>query len=372
MSEDGLQLGRRQMLAAGFSAAALSVATSAVAQSTRRGSGAPARMPPIIDVHAHAILPSWYEWLARKNAPGPPRMEGIAVPQWSPELAIRVMDEHNIRCQILSNSIGTKGMTAAEAVPLARRMNEELAGFIARHPGRFGAFAVIPVQDVEASVREIAYALKTLHLDGVCLPTSHDGLYPGDPRFEPIWAELDRQRAVAFVHPHAAPYTAGLKVGVVPGMVEFMFDSTRAVISVVVSGTRRKYPNFKYIATHGGGTLPFIAERAAYVTEQSATYASMYTTKLSFDQVMEEFRSFHYDLAFATSAPALAAIKAFVPVSQLLMGFDFPFVTQATIAPAIDAVTAEGVFTNAELAAIATDNPLRLLPSLAARLSARR
>lgn len=355
---------RRLFLAAGAAA----LASPARAQSmSARGAGTASRMPPIIDVHAHAILPSWHDWLARKNAPAPPRMEGIEVPAWSEASALKVMDEHGIRAMILSNSIGTKGMTAQEAVPLARRMNDELAAMIAAHPARFGAFAVLPLQDVDATLKEIEFALDTLKLDGVHMLTSTDGLYPGDPRFEPVWAELDRRRATAFVHPHAAAYTADLKVGVVPGMVEFMFDSTRALVSLICSGTRRKYPNFRYIATHGGGTVPFLAERIAYVADQSGTYGSNYQARLSFDEVVADLKTIHYDLAFATSRPQLAALKAFVPVSQLLMGFDYPFVLDRTIAPAIEAATAPGMFTDAELRAIAVDNPLKLLPGYAAR-----
>lgn len=360
---DGGQIGRRTFLAAGLSTGAAAAIAPAVASSPATAASVPA-MPRIIDVHAHAILRSWYDWIVRKNAPNPPRMEGgVAVPEWSPRMAIDLMDANGIEAMILSNAIGTKDMTKQEAVPLARTMNEELAELIRTHPKRFGAFAVLPLQDPDASVRELVYALDTLGFDGVCIPTSVDGAYPGDPRFEPIFAELDRRRATAFVHPHAPAYTSQIDIPVIPGMIEFVFDSTRALTSLVCSGIRRRYRNFNYIATHGGGTLPFVADRIAYV----AGLGTGYRVPLTYDEVMEDLKSIHYDLAITTSRPALVSLREFVPVSQILFGFDFPFVSGRTVAPAIKHIATSGVFSEAELATIATDNALRLLPGYAAR-----
>ena len=87
------------------------------------------------------------------------------------------------------------------AVRIARECNEDAAKIIADHPHRFGAFALLPLPDVEASIRETAYALDTLKLEGICL-LSHTGTrHLGHHDDDELYAELDRRKAVVFVHP---------------------------------------------------------------------------------------------------------------------------------------------------------------------------
>ncbi|MTD54574.1 amidohydrolase family protein [Amycolatopsis pithecellobii] len=318
-----------------------------------------------IDVHAHSMLPSWYQMLAKKFGTPDPRIEGVAIPEWSPELAIEVMDRYGIQAMVLSNPIGTKDLSGDEAVSLARRMNDESAEILARYPTRFGAFAALPLQDIDATLAELDYALDTLGFDGVCLQTSFEGAYPGHPRFEPMFAELNRRQATAFVHPVSPVYSAQVDVPVITGMLEFVFDSTRAVVSLVCSGLRQKYPDFHYIATHGGGTLPYLADRISFVTEERGTG---YEKQLSYDEVVAGLRTIHFDLAMTTSREALVSLRELVPASQLLIGFDYPMVPEKYIRPAMDKLLSSGVFSEAELAAIANENSLRLMPSLAKRL----
>jgi 6-methylsalicylate decarboxylase len=319
----------------------------------------------IIDVHAHSMLPSWYGQLEKKFAPNAPQFEGCAIPEWSPETAIEVMDQHGIEAMVLSNPVGTKDMTREEAVPLARRMNEELAEILARYPKRFGAFGALPLQDKDATLVELEYALDTLGFDGVCLQTSFEGAYPGHPRFEQMFAELNRRRTTAFVHPVSPGYSRQIDIPVITGVLEFPFDSTRAAMSLVLSGMRQRYPDFNYISTHGGGTLPYLAHRIAFVTARRGTG---FETQLTYDEVMAGLKSLHYDLAIATSRAQLLALRDLVPPGHLLLGFDYPMVAKVAIEPAIKQLLASDVFSDAELSAIANENALQLMPRLAKRL----
>lgn len=319
----------------------------------------------IIDVHAHSMLTSWYGQLEKQFAPKVPQFEGCAIPEWKAETAIEVMDEHGIEAMVLSNPVGTKDMTREVAVPLARRMNEELAEILARHPKRFGAFGVLPLQDMEATLVELEYALDTLGFDGICLQTSFEGAYPGHPRFEQMFAELNRRRTTAFVHPASPVYSKQIDIPVITGVLEFPFDTTRAAVSLVLSGVRQRYPDFNYISTHGGGTLPFIAHRIAFVTARRGTG---FATQLTYDEVMAGLKSLHYDLAIATTRTQLFALRDFVPTSHILLGFDYPMVAKEGIKPAIAQLLASEVFNDAELAAIASQNAFRLMPRLAKRL----
>ena len=280
-------------------------------------------------------------------------------------MAIEVMDQHGIEAMVLSNPIGTKGMTCGEAGALARRMNEELAGILANHPKRFGAFGVLPLQDPDATLAELEYALDTLGFDGVCIQTSFDGDYPGHCRFEPMFAELNRRRSTVFVHPHGPAYVDQIDIPVISGMLEFVFESTRAAVSLVCSGMRQRYPHFNYIATHGGGTLPYIAHRISFIAGGRGTG---FATQLGYEEAMAGLRSLHYDLALATTRGSLVSLRELVPVPQLLMGFDYPMAPATSIVPAIDNLLRSGVFSDVEIASIARTNALRMMPRLAHRL----
>lgn len=326
-----------------------------------------ARFSNIIDVHAHSMSPAWIELLARQSAPNPPRFEGCDIPSWNAEMAIEVMDRHQIEAMVLSNPIGTKDLSRDDAIPLARRMNEELAEILARHPKRFGAFAALPLQDMDATLVELEYALDTLGFDGVCLQTSFDGDYPGDPRFEQMFAELHRRGSTAFVHPATPLHAEAIRLPIITGILEYPSDSTRAVVSFVLSGMRQRYPNVNYIATHGGGTLPFLAHRIAFVSSQRGTG---FEHQLSYDEVMSGFKQIHYDLAISTKRGQLQALLDLVPVDNLLAGFDYPMVAEVGIDPMIDSLVSSALFDDDELQAIARKNALKLLPRLAGRLQA--
>jgi 6-methylsalicylate decarboxylase len=147
------------------------------------------------------------------------------------------------------------------------------------------------------------------------------------------------------------------------GVVEYVFDSTRALASLVYSGMRRRYPRFRYIATHGGGTLPYVAERIAFM----ASVASRYDTRLNHEEVMHDLKGIHYDLALSTSKPTLVALREFLPIEQIVIGFDFPFAPPQSVGPAIASVLNSEIFRNDELGLIASRNALPLLPGFAER-----
>lgn len=324
------------------------------------------RLLPIIDVHAHPSLSARMELLRRKDPAGRAFDEGIIIPDWNPRMALDVMDQHGIAAMMMSVPPGTHREAAKRAPALARQMNDEMATIIAAHPRRFGAFAVLPLSSIDASLVELCYALDELHFDGVCLPTNVEGVYLGDRRFEPLFAELNRRRSVAFVHPVAPTYISTLSLTFSPALMEFMFDSARAVASMIFSGMRRDYPDFAYIATHAGGVTPFLAGR--FRTAQPVIVNQPLT--LTSDEVRQGLESFHFDLTASTASTALASLMELAPTCRLMMGFDHPIRPERLIAPAIAEVVASPYLCDADLTAIARDNALKLLPRLASRLSA--
>ena len=183
-------------------------------------------------------------------------------PAWSAGEHLRLMDEWGVSRSILSiSSPGVHFGDDDAARRLARQVNEAGAATRRAHPDRFGHFASLPLPHVQASLAELAYALDHLGSDGVTLETNTAGIYLGDPRYEPLYAELDRRQAVVFVHPTSPPCAEQIALGRPRPMLEFIFDSTRTVSDLVFGGVFNRHPGIRWVFTHGGGALPLLADR---------------------------------------------------------------------------------------------------------------
>ena len=141
------------------------------------------------------------------------------------------------------------------------------------------------------------------------------GLYLGDPLYDPIFAELDRRAATVFVHPTHPTPEVKLK-GLSSPAIEYTFDTTRAITNMLISGSRKRHPNIKFIFSHGGGTLPYLAGRIA------GNAALPFQGGLNAAESIAEMKGYYFDLATVTSAPQFAALDAFVNSTQLLIGSD--------------------------------------------------
>ena len=156
------------------------------------------------------------------------------------------------------------------AKELSRQTNEIMANLITKHPGRFGAFATLPLPDVDASLKELEYALDKLKLDGIILLSNYDGYYLGDLRFEKLFVELNRRKTVVFIHPDTPPGIEQSHLGLPESMMDVCFDTTRTVFSLIVNGTTKNYPDIRFILAHTGGTTPYIAARVSITAEMLA------------------------------------------------------------------------------------------------------
>ena len=254
----------------------------------------------LIDVHAHFLPDQYREALATAGIDQP---DGFPrVPMWKASEHVEVMDRLGIEACVLSvSSPGVQfgeGMSASDAVSLARHVNDVAAATITQHPGRFGAFASLPMADEGESLAEIERVFDGLGLDGVNLLTNVAGVYLGDASLEPIMAELNRRRAVVFIHPTSPACWECTSLGYPRPMIEFPFDTTRAVTNLLLSGTLARHPDIRWIVPHAGGTLPFLAPRIAGIS-----------VLLGADDpaaVVAQLRRLHYDLAGSASAPVVA------------------------------------------------------------------
>jgi predicted TIM-barrel fold metal-dependent hydrolase len=261
-------------------------------------------------------------------------------------------------------------------------VNDFNAQLIAHHGERFGVFATVPLPDVEGAIVEARRALGELGLDGVGLITQYLGRYLGDPAFEPLYRELDRQSAVVYVHPGPVPGAPPVAcAGSEPFedfVLEFVFDTTRTITSLVYAGVAQRYPNIRWIFSHGGGTIPFLAFRLA----ELHAYTPRFNQALP-EGPMPSLRRFYYETAQAFSVAQLHATRALAAVDRLLFGTDYPPCTNLYSdqnrslirLPPMElpsngdpAPTFDTVFTADERVQVERTNALNLFPRLAARL----
>jgi 6-methylsalicylate decarboxylase len=299
----------------------------------------------LIDVHAHFVPDLYREALVDHGHDQP---DGFPViPEWSADEHVAVMDRLGIATAMLS--ISSPGVAiGGDTGDLARAVNEEGRRAVVDHPGRFGQFASLPLPDVDATMAEIAYCCDTLDVDGFAVLTHVGGTYLGDPSLAPVFAELERRRVPVFIHPTSPPCWEHTSMGRPRPMVEFLFDTTRAVIDLVLSGTIARHPHLDVIVPHGGATLPMVADRVSIVSLMLEVPAGV--------DVLADLARLHYDLAGFPLPRQLDALLTMVSAEHLHYGSDFPFTPEFAVVGLHDQLS--GVD---DLLASLTANTARLL-----------
>ena len=320
-------------------------------------------MTGFMDVHAHFLTGSY---VARARAAGYDVPDGMPTwPDWSAAAHLELMDRTGIDTAVLSvSSPGTHFGDDQAARQLAREVNDAGAQIVRDHPGRFGLFASLPLPDTDGAVAEIGYAFDTLGADGVVLDTNAHGIYPGDQRLDPVFAELARRRATVLLHPTSPPCWQQTALGHPRPMIEFIFDTARAVTGLILAGTLDRYPELRIIVPHGGGALPLLADRIQLFVLASAPQAPALDP-------MASLRGLYYDLAGTPLPRQVPALLRLVGPGQLLYGSDFCFTPVAGIERQIAAVNAAPVpVEGATWQSPATASARGLLPRLTSRSTA--
>lgn len=289
-----------------------------------------------IDTHHHFYSPGWKE--TEKGFSG--RIGGFVFPgnrDWTPEKSLEDMAKGGVDKAILSlasipgNWFGGDPRRAAD---LAHECNEYGAKLTREHPGVFGLFAPLPMIDIEASLKEIAYALDVANADGIGLATVYGDKWPGDRAFDPIFAELNRRKAFVYFHPTTPACCGGilpeLRPAGGPSMLEVPFDTSRCVASLLLNGTFAKYRDIKWMFAHSGGSLPSIAGRIANFVSGGQLHANMEAVEdrlraIAPEGVMHEFARLYFDTANAAWPASMAALLKIVDPTQVMFGSDFPY-----------------------------------------------
>lgn len=343
---NGSVIGRRAVLKGSLAllaAGSMGPLRTRAAATERSASAKPFR----IDVHHHIAPPAYVEEMKSMLNP--------ATLGWSPQKSIEDMDKAGVATSI--TSITTPGIWLGDNQQgrrVARECNDYAAKMMSDYPYRFGMFAAIPLPDTDGSLHEIAYGLDVLKADGISIFTSYRDKWLGDSQFDPVMEELNRRKALVYVHPDAPVCCRNLLRDLFNNsVIEYTADTTRAIANLLFKGAITRYRDVRWIFSHGGGTVPFVAERLTRIPE---TYRNLAATVPN--GVMPELRRFHYDLAQASHPAALAALTKIIPLSQLLWGTDFPFRRgEEYVQQHIDYG-----FSDADLRSLGRDNALLLLP----------
>ena len=270
-----------------------------------------------IDFHAHAILPSYVDALKILKIDAAAE-EGFPLPKWSAQAHLQFMADAGIDFTILS--MATPHISDCAAV---RAINEEFAALCKKYPDKFGFVATLPLPNVEGSIEEFYFATEKLGALGVKVASNSDGIYLGDERLDPIFAELDRKNSLVIIHPSPARTLprGNVVTGKVMALFEYPADTTRAVLNLLANGTLEKFPNLKFVVPHCGSFLPYMKQRAGAMFQMLAAMNLM--EQVNFTASLEK-------LFFGTAGDPMPEqfdiLLKIASLDQIIFGTDYPYV----------------------------------------------
>ena len=393
---------RREFLAgvAALTAGALAAANEAQAQTP-----APGR-PRFIDFHHHFQSPEWVKY-ANANGVRVPQFEREPVfnSLWTPERGIEAMDKAGVDIAYQSHATyytkqglmqvaGKNPRESKTVIKYARESNEYGARITADSKGRFRFLPVLPLPDIDASLKEIEYAYASLKPVGVCLPGSVGGRdYIGNVKWTPIHEELNRRKAIVHVHPAEPDWSIDLEPGVEAASVWYGVDTAVAIATLLNNNIATKYPNIRWVFSHAGGGFPAMAGRIINLRGDAGAAEGGGRAAAGGggrdggggraagargggdaaaagggraggrgraagdpNQGLREARSFYYDCAASTNRYTMQAVKNLVTNSQLVFGSDYPWSNITSLTTALP----DCGFTPAELNALNYGNGERM------------
>ncbi|HTA71214.1 MAG TPA: hypothetical protein VK776_23170 [Bryobacteraceae bacterium] len=222
---------------------------------------------------------------------------------WTPELSLQQMDKFDNAVSILSmTQLGDILYDGTEkGRKAARTGNEYGAKLMADHP------TGVPLPE------------DTWKADGIGIYTNDNhNRWPGDPYFDPIWQELNRQSTIVYMHPLAPQRCRDRNDGGTAAMNEFDFDITRACTSILAGGVIHKYSSINIIIPYSGGTMPVLAGRIHDRCPGDPKHAEYIP-----NGTYTELKKFYFDIAHASFSMPLAAFLKFAPEDDILVATDF-------------------------------------------------
>lgn len=312
-----------------------------------------------IDVHTHFIPQSYLDALSSVGVSA--KEVGFPLAVWNAQERLDLQEREGIQTEILSlSSPGLRYFQKDKAAQLCRGFNDELAEIVKSNPQSFGGLATLPLPDIDASLSEITRAYDELGLDGIVLMSNYEEAYLGDSMFAPVLEELNHRKAVIFIHPTETAGNAQLTFGYPAPMVEYPAETTRTIVNLLDNETITRCPGIRWVASHGGGTLPLLINRLQEIFPWKRKPDPEATAKKIADQIA----SIYWDMAIVCYKAPLLAIQASHPATKMVMGFDLPFYPNDQIHVAKQNLAAFNGFSDQEKQAIDHGNALELFPRL--------
>ncbi len=326
-----------------------------------------------IDVHHHILPPPVVASFRELGFEG---VGGVPFPEFDLAQTLEMLAGRSIARAVVSlGDVGPTFARANDAVRISRQYNDFMADLQRNHP-QFAAFATLPLPHLDESLAELTRACDELGLHGVMLLSSSEGIYPGDPRLDPLLEELDRRAAMVFVHPGLPPAAPGSQLRLPGFLLEFAFETTRAATNLLLSNVPERFPRIRFVLAHAGGTLPYLASRLILgQTNLEVLQNGRAAAPLSDDQLGHNaldraaklragLRSFYYDTALSTVPGPLQLVHDLAGTEHLVFGTDFPFVRGAALDVAEQFFAGQNL-TAAQREQITRSNALSLFPRLA-------
>lgn len=264
------------------------------------------RYSSYIDIHHH------YNPLSLLDLPGNIRQKVMKEEGKSTDIScnLNAMEILGIEKSILSYPAWFPALTEQESLLFCTQVNECFANLVSRH-SCLGAFALLPVpRSSEQVIKVMEYALDTLRLDGVVLPTNLDGLTPCSRAYSDLLRELNHRNAMVFLHPTLL-CPANEKGGKTD--YDLMAEVTKTTCELGFNKIPRKYPHVRFILPYGGGNTSFFFQDAEHLTDVE--------TGLELEDALKRL---YYDTAFPDRANLLGCLERFADRSHILFGSDFP------------------------------------------------
>jgi len=280
-----------------------------------------------IDVHQHAILPEYLKALERS---GIVENSQLKTKVFTPESILEVAGELGMDCVVLLpfSSSGIHHGNDENARYLTQATNDAMAKLSSNSPKKIGFYAIVPLPDIDGALKQMEYALDSLHADGIALLSTQNGVYMGDSAFREVYAEMSRRSAVVFIHPARPTYALPLKLG--PSLIEYTFETTRVAVNLIYNDIVPRYPNIKWILAHAGGTLPYVAERLKVLQgEDSQKPSFLERVPAGYAPYLKQF---YYDVATAGGRVTISALTELADPSHIFYGSDWPYVMKEEIA----------------------------------------
>jgi aminocarboxymuconate-semialdehyde decarboxylase len=287
----------------------------------------------LIDVHNHFYPPEYIDALKAGDSAVRVTMDDDANPclhyPGDYNVAVRghrdidyrqsVLEREGVDTQVITfTTPGTHVEPPDRAIRFARLVNDAFARIVRERSPRFNALATLPLNDATASVAELRRAMTELNLPGAMLFSNVNGVALADERYFPLYEEANRLGAVLHIHPTDPVGVEAMTEFWLMPLVGFLFDTTLAAAKLVFAGVPERWPNIKWVLSHLGGAIPYLAERL----DRGWRAFPECRDKIS-RPPSEYLRRFYFDSVNFDPAALKLAVD-FAGVGQILAGSDYP------------------------------------------------